>query len=222
MATSVCKISEVERISFVLLSSPLCCGSAATGPPQPFVSLVALLTWRDLLLCAKHLFVAAIGRCRAHHAASTALPGWSGIGGGAVVWAGRGDLAALNCAVSARRVPRFRVCPPWGLCDGRSPGRNRRMEATAACSPIPRRTRPRGFPRGFPDSLAGKPECRKWRWRWHYWRGPRVARPSPQGADRGVRSDDHGLAPLQRNEQAPSLHSRSWSDAGNRSGRQCC
>ena len=44
----------------------------------------------------------------------------------------------------------------------------------------------------------------------------------PQGADRGVRSDDHGLAPLQRNEQAPSLHSRSRSDAGNRSGRQCC
>src|SRR6187455_1592051 len=31
----------------------------------------------------------------------------------------------------------------------------------------------------------------------------------PQGADRGVRSDDHGLAPLQRNEQTPSLHSRS-------------
>ena len=27
----------------------------------------------------------------------------------------------------------------------------------------------------------------------------------PQGVDRGVRSDDHGLAPLQRNEQAPSL-----------------
>src|SRR6266487_6663132 len=25
----------------------------------PFVSLVALLTWRDLLFCAKHLFVAA-------------------------------------------------------------------------------------------------------------------------------------------------------------------
>ncbi len=44
----------------------------------------------------------------------------------------------------------------------------------------------------------------------------------PQGADCGVRSDDHGLAPLQRNEQAPSLHSRSRSDAGNRSGRQCC
>ena len=41
----------------------------------------------------------------------------------------------------------------------------------------------------------------------------------PQGADRRVRSDDHGLAPLQRNEQAPSLHSWSWSDAGNRSGR---
>jgi transposase len=38
----------------------------------------------------------------------------------------------------------------------------------------------------------------------------------PQGADRGVRS---GLARLQRNEQAPSLHSRSRSDAGNRSGR---
>ena len=30
------------------------------------------------------------------------------------------------------------------------------------------------------------------------------------------------MAPLQRNEQAPSLHSRSRSDAGNRSGRQCC
>jgi hypothetical protein len=26
------------------------------------VSLVALLTWRDLLFCAKHLLVAAIGR----------------------------------------------------------------------------------------------------------------------------------------------------------------
>ena len=62
-------------------------------------------------------------------------------------------------------------------------------------------------------------------------RVPEVARMSgrarqstahPQGADRGVRSDDHGLAPLQRNEQAPSLHSRSRSATGNRSGRQCC
>ena len=30
-----------------------------TGCRCPLASLVALLTWRDLLLCAKHLFVAA-------------------------------------------------------------------------------------------------------------------------------------------------------------------
>jgi hypothetical protein len=30
----------------------------------------------------------------------------------------------------------------------------------------------------------------------------------PQGADFGVRSDDYGLAPVQPDEQAPSLHSR--------------
>jgi len=29
----------------------------------------------------------------------------------------------------------------------------------------------------------------------------------PEAADFGVRSDDHGLAPIQSNEQAPSLHS---------------
>jgi hypothetical protein len=29
-------------------------------PRCPFVSLVALLTWRDLLFCAKHLLVAAM------------------------------------------------------------------------------------------------------------------------------------------------------------------
>src|SRR5215510_6320926 len=35
----------------------------------PFVSLVALLAWRDLLLCAKHLFVAAKpARCRPRNA----------------------------------------------------------------------------------------------------------------------------------------------------------
>jgi hypothetical protein len=32
------------------------------------VSLVALLAWQDLLFCAKHLFVAAIGRARAYMA----------------------------------------------------------------------------------------------------------------------------------------------------------
>jgi transposase len=44
----------------------------------------------------------------------------------------------------------------------------------------------------------------------------------PQGADRAVRSDDPGLASVQPDEQAPSLHSRGRSDAGNRSGCQCC
>ena len=44
----------------------------------------------------------------------------------------------------------------------------------------------------------------------------------PQGADCRVRSDDHGLAPIRRNEQAPSLHSWGRSDAGDRSGRECC
>jgi hypothetical protein len=43
----------------------------------------------------------------------------------------------------------------------------------------------------------------------------------PQGADLEVRSDDHGLAPVQPNEQTPSLHSRGRSDAGDRSGREC-
>src|SRR6476661_3190024 len=49
----------------------------ATPPGQPsavyrcpFVSLVALLAWRDLLLRAKHLLVAAIGRRRARRAAA--------------------------------------------------------------------------------------------------------------------------------------------------------
>ena len=45
---------------------------------------------------------------------------------------------------------------------------------------------------------------------------------SSQGADFGVRSDDHGLASVQPDEQAPSLHSRGRSDAGDRSGRECC
>ena len=44
----------------------------------------------------------------------------------------------------------------------------------------------------------------------------------PQGADFGVRSDDPGLAPVQPDEQAPSLHSRGRSDAGDRPGRECC
>src|SRR5262245_39801784 len=48
--------------------------AAPSGQPSavyqcPFVSLVALLTWRDLLLCAKHLFLAAIGRRCARRAA---------------------------------------------------------------------------------------------------------------------------------------------------------
>src|SRR5207344_3168824 len=43
-----------------------------------------------------------------------------------------------------------------------------------------------------------------------------------QEADFGVRSDDHGLAPVQPDEQAPSLHSRGRSDAGDRPGRECC
>src|SRR4051812_47938772 len=42
--------------------------AAPPGQPSavyrwPFVSLVALLTWQDLLFCAKHLLVAAIGPC---------------------------------------------------------------------------------------------------------------------------------------------------------------
>ena len=44
----------------------------------------------------------------------------------------------------------------------------------------------------------------------------------PEGADFGVRSDDHGLASVQPDEQAPSLHSRGRPDAGDRSGRECC
>src|SRR5882724_5947759 len=44
----------------------------------------------------------------------------------------------------------------------------------------------------------------------------------PQAADLGVRSDDHGLAPVQPGEQAPSLHPRGRSDAGNRSGSERC
>jgi hypothetical protein len=36
-----------------------------------------------------------------------------------------------------------------------------------------------------------------------------------------VRSDDHGLAPVQPDEQTPSLHPRGRSDAGDRSGREC-
>jgi transposase len=43
-----------------------------------------------------------------------------------------------------------------------------------------------------------------------------------QEADFGARSDDHGLAPVQPNEQAPSLHSRGRPDAGDRSGCECC
>jgi hypothetical protein len=49
--------------------------------------LVAENPRADLLLCAKHLLVAAIGRRRAHHAASTAPPGWSGIAAAEVVGA---------------------------------------------------------------------------------------------------------------------------------------
>ena len=49
---------------------------SATVDAHSCLSLVALLTWRDLLFCAKHLFVAAIGRRCAHRAAPrTALPG---------------------------------------------------------------------------------------------------------------------------------------------------
>ena len=43
-----------------------------------------------------------------------------------------------------------------------------------------------------------------------------------QGADFGVRPVDHGLAPVEPDEQAPSLHPRGRSDAGDRSGRKCC
>src|SRR4029078_6842804 len=39
-----------------------------------------------------------------------------------------------------------------------------------------------------------------------------------QGADCGVRSIDHGLAPLQRNEQAPSLYSWGRSATGDACG----
>jgi hypothetical protein len=43
-------------------------------PTASFASLVALLTWRDLLFCAKHLLVAAIGgRVRVICAAPCAL-----------------------------------------------------------------------------------------------------------------------------------------------------
>src|ERR1700674_4175133 len=55
-------------------------------------------------------------------------------------------------------------------------------------------------------------------------RVPEVARASlaalgtptaqPQAADFGVRSNDHGLAPFQPNEQTASLHSRGRSDTG--------
>ena len=50
----------------------------------------------------------------------------------------------------------------------------------------------------------------------------RCSTPPPQATDCGVRSDDHGLAPVQPSEQAPSLHSRGRPDAGNRPGRECC
>jgi hypothetical protein len=51
----------------------ICDPCLSTDGRCPFVSLVALLTWRDLLFCAKHLFVAAIGgRVRAMCAA---IPG---------------------------------------------------------------------------------------------------------------------------------------------------
>ena len=45
---------------------------------------------------------------------------------------------------------------------------------------------------------------------------------SSQGADFGVRSDDPGLASVQPDEQAPSLHSRGRPDAGDCAGRECC
>jgi transposase len=68
---------------------------------------------------------------------------------------------------------------------------------------------------GGPERQAGARGCP---------RVPRRARHSttqPQGADFGVRSNDHGLAPIQPNEQAPSLHSRRRAIAGNRPGRRC-
>jgi transposase len=37
-----------------------------------------------------------------------------------------------------------------------------------------------------------------------------------------VRSDDYGLAPVQPDKQAPSLHSRGRSNAGDRLGRERC
>ena len=41
---------------------------SATVDAHSCLSLVALITRRDLLFCAKHLFVAAIGRARAYMA----------------------------------------------------------------------------------------------------------------------------------------------------------
>ena len=53
--------------------------------------------------------------------------------------------------------------------------KNDATDAEAICEAVTRANM-RFIPTKTP-SLAGKPGCRKRRWRWHYWRGPRVSTP---------------------------------------------
>src|SRR5262245_2868880 len=63
---------EICIYSSSLRSVPSICDPClSTDGRCSFVSLVALLTWRDLLFCAKHLFVAATGAGLASAAALT-------------------------------------------------------------------------------------------------------------------------------------------------------
>src|SRR5215831_5314408 len=85
--------------------------AAPPGQPSavyrcPFVSLVALLTWRDLLFRAKDLFVAAIGGSSTRH--------W---------WRTAGPTAGLRGSEHSRRRPR-----------GRRPRQQRRQPAVGVSS----------------------------------------------------------------------------------------
>jgi len=151
----------------------------ATPPGQPsavyrcpFVSLVALLAWRDLLLRAKHLLVAAIGRRRARRAA--ARPRRPARARPAARWCGpvqRPCPAALNCAALARGClvsprsghPGAVPAPPGQKraatkVDSRCGGPWGRLSPPRR----PRNARPRvfrpvlGLPRRFPGRYGGE------------------------------------------------------------------